>query len=225
MNWIKPTTSPVLNDNEIHLWLVDLANHLEVVPGLRLTLSAEEKARADRLCSPILSQKFVYCRGKLREILSRYLSIAPKDIEFFYAQNGKPCIDSWLRFNVSHSHNWALFAISKEIELGIDIEFKRPVANLEEICERFFLKTEYETILNQSQSLKLQTFFEYWVKKEAYSKMVGGRLFQILISLKNKSFASSRSLNIQGEAIWLHEDYVYALAAQQEIKDVHYLLV
>ena len=106
---------------------------------LERTLAADERERAARFYFPVHRQHFIACRGILRQILGGFLKIAPAEVKFSYNAYGKPEVpDSRIRFNVSHSAGWALFAVTEDREVGIDLERIDARVAQELIPERFF---------------------------------------------------------------------------------------
>ncbi len=81
-----------------------------------------------------------------------------------------------------------------------------------------FLKEE---LLNKKIPVSV---FPMGRKKEAYSKALGGRLFDILSNLKSSHLEGSSYLNRGSKAIWLSDSYVYALAVQGQMDTVRYWL-
>lgn len=75
--------------------------------------------------------------------------------------------DSDICFSVSHSGNYALFALGLT-ELGIDIQqFK--TCNAENIACRFFHTDEYDYLKKDN----FNSFFDVWTAKESYVKYTG----------------------------------------------------
>ena len=64
----------------------------------------------------------------------------PEELRFSYGAYGKPALASEhsLRFNMSHSHEVALFAVALDAELGVDVEHIRADFASEDIARRFF---------------------------------------------------------------------------------------
>ncbi|TMB89361.1 MAG: 4'-phosphopantetheinyl transferase superfamily protein, partial [Chloroflexi bacterium] len=114
-------------------------------------------------------------RGILRAILGRYLSRDPRTLHFCYSQYGKPslvsegCSDP-LFFNVSHSHGMALYAISRNFNIGVDIEYMRMDIECEQIAVRFFSPYEVRMLLAVPKGVQHEAFFNCWTRKEAYIK-------------------------------------------------------
>src|ERR1051326_1991505 len=112
------------------------------------------------------------------------------DIQFGYGANGKPYFADethrWLRFNLSHSHGVALYAISAEREIGIDVEYVRRVPDVD--VENIFSASEIAALKALPESVRPRAFFACWTRKEAYIKARGGGL-----SIPLKSFSVSLS--------------------------------
>lgn len=88
-------------------------------------LPAAERERAAGLRSGTVRNRWVASRWALRGVLARYLGERPAEIELSAGERGKPVLaspDAQLRFNLSHSDDVALVAISTELEVGVDVE-------------------------------------------------------------------------------------------------------
>lgn len=121
--WNPAPESPTLAPNEIHIWRVALDVTALEMRRLRRTLSADELARAARFHFHRDRRRFIAARGALRNLLAKYLKQAPSALRFSYGPWGKPSLlpPNDLRFNLSHSHDLALYAVSGR-EVGIDLE-------------------------------------------------------------------------------------------------------
>ena len=67
--------------------------------------------------------------GALRRVLAVYLDSEPRRIRLERGEHGKPRLagaEGRLRFNLSHSGEIALVAVSGEFEVGVDVERVRP---------------------------------------------------------------------------------------------------
>ncbi len=108
-------------------------------------------------------------------LLGRYLDAAPERLEFRYGPQGKPSLpeDRSLRFNLAHSHDLALLAVTEGREVGIDLEGLRPLADAEQIIARFFSPRERAEFLALPAPERLVAFFRGWTRKEAYIKARG----------------------------------------------------
>ena len=165
---------------EIHLWRARCDEGHEPLHYLEL-LSPDEKERAGRFAIDGARRDFVVSRGMLRDLLAAYLNTRPRDIALRYGVYGKPSVsqngaESTVRFNVSHSKGFALFAFSLEAEVGVDVERIRAEFPGREIAERFFSEQEVAALGKLAPELSSEAFFTCWTRKEAYVKARGGGL-------------------------------------------------
>jgi 4'-phosphopantetheinyl transferase len=179
--WQTPPADLRLEAGEVHVWL----GTLDVPPGklleLRSVLHSDELARADRFLQAPHRVHSAAARGYLRELLGRYLEVAPQSVELQFNPFGKPALAGVLaardlRFNLSHSHGLVLFAFTRGRELGVDIERIRPDFATTEIAGRFFSAAESARLRSLAPEQQPRAFFECWTRKEAYIKARGDGL-------------------------------------------------
>ena len=108
----------------------------------------------------------------------RYLNLAPQDVRFSYTEYGKPHLPfdlapSDITFNLTHSHELAMLAVTRARQIGVDLEYVRPDLESESIAERFFARAEVTTLLSQPPPQRTEAFFHCWTRKEAFIKAVG----------------------------------------------------
>jgi 4'-phosphopantetheinyl transferase len=176
LNWCCPPTQVSLPADEVHVWRAFLDRPLASVESLLETLSDEERDRASRYHCTAKRGRFVVGRGLLRTILARYLGIKPRLIAFRIGSMGKPVLDTpsaSLHFNVSHSHELVLVAITRRGEVGIDVERVRPFANSLDLAERYFSPGECQTLNTLAPERRTEAFFHAWTRKEACLKALG----------------------------------------------------
>lgn len=174
-SWVDPKIFPTIKVDEIHVWFALLDFSPEQLAKFYTTFSEKEKIRAQRFHFEKDRTRFTGARGILRKLLSQYLKCDPADIEFSYSSHGKPALvnDPDLHFNVSHSQNVALFAFSKQFELGVDIETMEKFREISAIAKRFFTEEESKIIDSQNDEAQIQAFFNGWTRKEAFLKALG----------------------------------------------------
>ncbi len=223
-----PFEFPALKPHVIHVWRANL-DHYSDSP----ILSPDEIARAERFKFPLHKHRFMAARSILRRLLSQYLNQTPESLRFEYGAHGKPYLPNVeVYFNLSHANEWALYAISLEEKMGIDIEPIKPDRDIEKIAARFFSSSENE-LLNKIPREKKQTmFFRTWACKEAFIKAMGEGISSF--PLKNFDVAvdenSARIMSIhqdeQEAALWSCiafdpiENYVAALAIKMSVEEI-----
>ena len=158
----------------IDIYTVRLEADAARLDSLYEILGPQERERAMRFRFAEHRREFIVCRGTLREILAPYLALHPGRIAFSYNRYGKPYLrDSDIHFNVSHSGGWALQAVARDCEVGIDIERVDARFASDQIPERFFSPREVAQLRALPMSRQTAAFFRCWTRKEAYIKARG----------------------------------------------------
>jgi 4'-phosphopantetheinyl transferase len=167
-----------LPPGHIHVWSLRLDPPAERVEELGRALSADEWERANRFRFDRHRRQYTVGRGALRALLAAYLGSRPEGVRFRYGPRGKPFLaeapdDGGLQFNLSNSDEMALVGFVHGVEIGVDVEYMKPMPDLEQIAERFFSRSEREALRALPQAMKPEGFFNCWTRKEAYLKAVG----------------------------------------------------
>lgn len=183
--WSEPPKSLSLQTGEVHVWRIELEQPDELLRKFRTMLDTDELERAARFHFEKHWRHFIAGRGFLRDVLSRYLNARPEALRFSYGAYGKPALAGEhehhvLRFNMSHSHNVALLAITEEKQLGVDVEYIRSDFASEDIARRFFSRLEVECFNGLAREDQVGAFFRCWTRKEAFIKATGKGLSQPL---------------------------------------------
>jgi 4'-phosphopantetheinyl transferase len=176
--WHPPPAELTLSSAQVHVWRVGLEPDASSVEQLQRSLSADESQRAARFYFEPDRRRFIVARGALRDILGRYLGMPPSELGFCYSSYGKPALahvpgEGRLRFNVSHSYELALVAVTRDREVGVDLEYLRLDIACEEIAAHFFSARERASLRALPAEVKHQAFFNCWTRKEAYIKAHG----------------------------------------------------
>ena len=176
--WQSSPKNIDLSPTDIHVWKANMDIELSLQNKFWLTLSEDEKIRANRFRFPHLRVRYIAARGILRHLLAKYLSVSAESIRFEYGEQGKPFLSDFptFKFNISHSHDHVVFAFAQDMTLGIDVEFINPKIDCEVIAPRFFSKNEAATLLALPPADRPPVFFNCWTRKEAFIKAKGGGL-------------------------------------------------
>ncbi len=194
----------MLLERDVHVWNVDLNLDLDQINHFSQFLTAQERQRAAKFINPLHGSRWTVARGYLRQILSQYLDLTPAEIVFSYGQQGKPAVeDHQLQFNLSHSGDRAVYAISAKFPVGIDLEYVHPLPATD-LVDRFFSAHEQAIFHRLPVDLQQAAFFHGWTQKEAYLKACGTGLStpldQIEVSIDPRTPAEIISAPIVG--IW-----------------------
>ncbi len=170
-------TLPVLSSDIIHVWIADLEKAMAHAEYFLSILSDDEKKKAIDYKFEKDKNRYIISRGILRELVSIYTGVQPGDIEFLYTEAGKPFFsgntNSTLKFNLSHSGNFTIYAFSLGKEIGIDIEYIRNLENLNNLAKTTLSDLEFNEFIVSPEEKMLDVFFRYWIHKEAYLKAAG----------------------------------------------------
>lgn len=180
--WLEPPIAPSLEAGQVHVWRICLEQQDDLLDRFRRMLTPEELERSGRFRFERLQRHFVVSRGFLRYVLGRYLAAKPSELRFSYNNYGKPSLagEESLQFNMSHSHEVALVAVTRDAAVGVDVEHIRADFASEDIATRFFSRLEVETFNSLPKDQQVAAFFRCWARKEAYIKAIGKGLSQPL---------------------------------------------
>jgi 4'-phosphopantetheinyl transferase len=164
---------------DIQLWNIDInpANH---TPGeLESLLSDEERERAAKFRFDGHRDRWVAGRAMLRNILADVTQQTPESVAFKYNEHEKPRLHSSsgheaVHFNLTHSGDLALLAVTTIGPVGIDIEQVKRLPNIDLVVDRFFSAAEKRAFnAVRGDDDRLQAFYACWTCKEAYLKALG----------------------------------------------------
>ena len=173
--WLTTDSPRPLRAGEVHLWRA----RLEPTAALRDTLSPDEWMRAGRFHFARDRERHVATRGLVRTILAGYLDADPHEIAFTTGPHGKPAIlnpATLLRFNVSHSGDLMLLAITHGRELGIDLELMQENLPFETLADHYFEPEEAWELRQLPAAQRAWKFYDVWTCTEARLKAGGAGL-------------------------------------------------
>jgi 4'-phosphopantetheinyl transferase len=171
VDWLKNIS---LGAGFVDVWSVDLSFDELDLQGFYQTLSSFERTKLLAFKQKLLANRYLAVRGVLRRILADYLKVEPGVLQFEVSPFGKPYLKhSPLFFNISHSGDCLLIAISDFDQIGIDLELIKSRANLLGLAKRCFSLSELNFWLNLPVDAQQQAFYRLWVRKEAFVKAVG----------------------------------------------------
>lgn len=180
--WSTPGPMIIPDAHRADLWYFDLESKTDIAP-LADCLNPEEQARAARFLREEHGRRFAAFRGLLRQILAKYLDIAPQNIPIKASEHGKPYLATAapvaLRFSVSHSENRALYAFGGAPSIGIDCECisRRHAFDLDGLSERVMNEEERACLRSSAiasdAATREKVFLQLWTVKEATLKALG----------------------------------------------------
>lgn len=127
-------------------------------------------------------------RAPLRALLAEYLGCDASALSFHDDEHGKPRLTArdgfeigseWqtrietLHFNWSHSGDVALIALTRGIEIGVDVEMLKPRSRVLDLARRFFAHAEVQALADLPDEERNESFLRLWCMKEAVLKALG----------------------------------------------------
>jgi len=105
-----------------------------------------------------------------------YLSCNPKDVRVMKNNYGKPYLPkerNSIEFSVAHSRDLALYSLVKGNRIGIDVEYKNPNLDFNQMFINSLSKREKGIYRNTPEKYQTEYFLKNWTLKEAYVKALG----------------------------------------------------
>ena len=222
IKWIDKFPGRLFEYDQVHIWRAPLDYSESKVNLLIKYLSKEEIERANRFYFEIDRMQFIIRRGILRQIISKYLEIDPRNLQFECNRFGKPFLitDSPkhdLKFNMSHTKNMAIYCIATQKDVGIDIEYILRDINIQPIIDRFFSQNERMFIQKTAIDKRKETFYKIWTRKEAILKVLGKgisyplEMIDVPYEKNNFTFSVNGSGNQGYEASFYVQDFLPAI--------------
>lgn len=204
------------------MWVADLAAPGdEAVARCAAVLSEEERVRAARFRFPALTRRYTVSHGMVRSVLADYVGTAPEGLRFDTSAHGKPLLDGPLldgiAFNLSHSGERALLAVSEAGAVGVDVEARRMLTHLDGVAERIMSRGEYEHFLAaDGAAAGNEVVLTVWTRKEAVLKASGEGISRPLraIDVLTGSTAEVDGRRFELTALDVGDDYLGALAVE-----------
>ncbi|WP_181150829.1 4'-phosphopantetheinyl transferase superfamily protein [Paenibacillus sp. PCH8] len=169
---------------EIHIWTQGLPIMEEQLQTMDTAdssaLSSDEYKRLVRMkkTSRLVAHCWMVSRIFLRRVLAEYVQLHARDIHFQYGTAGKPYLPGGPQFSLSHTKGLCMLAVtSTNNELGVDVEWMRPLVREQAVVQRFLTEEEQDYLLEGLRSgddtsillWKVLTGKEAWIKASGQS--------------------------------------------------------
>lgn len=167
-----PSKKYSVESNDVIIYAIYLPDFINLKSDLAEFLNTKERNRAARFYKEIDRNRFVIYRSILKFILASHTKQNVREIFLDYNLNKKPYLAThpWLHFNLSHSEDYAVIAISNK-NIGIDIEYMADDFNFTNMLPDIFQENEIFMINNAAN--KKYAFYTSWTRKEAFVKALG----------------------------------------------------
>ncbi len=210
-----------LTRNEIHIWMTKpqtLLDNDELLTRYTTLLNAQEKVKYQRYKFAKDRHDALITRAFIRDLLSYYADIAPQDWQFEKSAKGKPeAVNAPipLRFNISHTKNLIVCAVTLTDDIGCDVENTSRSNDVLAIAERYFSAKESTELFSLPDEQQRHRFFDYWTLKESYIKAWG---LGLAIPLADFSFTINDTVQIRNEIFAIKSDIILSFARHREDK-------
>jgi 4'-phosphopantetheinyl transferase len=110
----------------------------------------------------------------LETVLARYTGVDSGSLDFELTPHGKPVLSgSRLRFNLAHSGEVALVAVTRDRDVGVDVERLRPNADRWALVDHALTARERHQLQRVAPTRRAHAFLSMWARKEALLKAAG----------------------------------------------------
>jgi 4'-phosphopantetheinyl transferase len=168
-----------LPDAAVEVWLMPLDVTALQLHQCSLLLSHDEHARVARFQFEHDRRRYSVARGMLRMLLGNYLDMPAATIAFELERYGKPRVANPrfpVHFNLSHSADLAIYAISGACAPGVDIEWLDRDIDHDALARKFFSAREVAQLQRIPPAARKRAFLTAWTRKEAVVKATGDGL-------------------------------------------------
>lgn len=141
-------------------------------------LPADERAHYEQLQAEEMRENYLAARVLCRATLSRYTGCDPSHWRFGKGLHDKPALVEAadfesLRFNVTHTNDLVICAVTRAGEVGVDAEDTSQLVDVPLLARHFLSRRQQERLAALEPRERAASFFEQWVLKEAYVKATG----------------------------------------------------
>lgn len=200
-NFVAAPIEPKLVKGEVHVWCIPLDARPDADGRC---LDAAERARAARLRFEVDRDRYVTAHASLRRILGLYCGRDPAALTFVVSASGKPALDGHpdLHFNLSHSADVAVLAVTTGSAVGADVERRRTLEDRQSLAQRHFSARELAAWRSLGAAAGDTEFLVAWTRKEAALKCLG-------VGLSVETSACETGIAPTGD--WTHVDGIPAI--------------
>jgi 4'-phosphopantetheinyl transferase len=177
---VSVTSGPLhLPQREVHLWLTrpDQIASEGLLHAYERLLSPEETAQGFRLRFESDRHQYLVTHALVRMTLSAYVEIDPRAWRFVRNEFGRPepflNQETPLRFNLSRTAGLIACAVTREADVGVDVEDLQRIDDPMPLARHAFAASEVADLESLSADDQRVRFFEYWTLKEAWLKCRG----------------------------------------------------
>ena len=179
MRWPSADAARI-GDVDVKVYTASLLADDERLERAARLLSRAERQRFSGYSNGVVSRRFAIGRAVLREMLGALQSIDPAAVRLTEGEFGKPELargsaTAALWFSVAHCDDLLLVALSRQGDVGVDVERARPVDCWERVADRTLAPDERAELLRAVERGEDpgRVFLRHWCRVEAELKAIG----------------------------------------------------
>ena len=179
MRWPSADAARI-GDADVKIYTASLFADSAQLRGAVATLSPAERERFASHSNEVVARRFAVGRAILREILGALLSMPPSSVRLVEGPYGKPALGvgiskAPLWFSVAHCDDLLLVAVSREGDVGVDVERTRAIDCWERVADRTLAPAERAQLLRSVERGEEadRVFLRHWCRVEAELKAIG----------------------------------------------------
>lgn len=179
MRWPSADAARI-GDADVKVYAASLLANAEQLERATSVLSRAERQRFSGYSNGVVSRRFAMGRAILREVVAALEAIAPAAVSLVEGEFGKPELakrpgKAPLWFSVAHCDDLLLVALSREGEVGVDVERSRPIDCWERVADRTLAPDERAELLRAVERGEDpgRVFLRHWCRVEAELKAIG----------------------------------------------------
>ncbi len=211
-DWSK--TQINLKKHEVHLWQINPLDFMgcPLLEQYKDLLTDEETQKQQKYKFAKDQHNALITRAFIRDLLSYYADVPPQNWCFVKGDKDKPEILNPplpLRFNLSHTNNMIVCAVTLDEDIGCDVENIERNSDVLSIASHYFSVSETQELFALPDNQQSNRFFDYWTLKESYIKAWG---LGLSIPLMDFSFHIQKPLR---DEIWFNDKIKLSFASHR----------
>jgi len=140
-------------------------------------LSQAERAQHDRFRFDDDRHTYLVAHALVRATLGGMLGLDPAALQFAIGEHGKPELahaeHGGLRFNLSHTKGLVACGVTRDDDLGVDVEQIERRVEIDSLARSVLSDDEQAALAQLEGAARRERFFRHWTLKEAYVKAMG----------------------------------------------------
>lgn len=185
MRWPSADAARI-GDADVKVYVASLLANGTLLERAVEMLSQVERQRYSAYSNGVVARRFAVGRAVVREILGALQGTQPSVVRIADGEFGKPALacttgKAPLWFSIAHCDDLLLVALSREGDVGVDVERTRPIDCWERVADRTLAPPERAQLLRAVERGEDadQVFLRHWCRVEAELKAIGSGIHGI----------------------------------------------